>query len=129
LTSILYSRMQDITGFGHAFIKLSSRSNCIRSLGSWMLKKAMLPAALLASPVLAQDWNYFGDCFSDDAILAVNGTWFYPCFGTPQSCSKPWIYGGKYSTIATGVIQIKHSGQNTSSTYTHRSLLSAKCRR
>jgi hypothetical protein len=86
---------------------------------------------LLASNANSQEWNYFGDCFSDDVILAQNGKWFTPCMNR-GGCERKWNFGGTYDKLSDGVIQIYWTDENGirhSATMTHRRLGKAKCKR
>ena len=79
----------------------------------------------------SQDWNYFGDCYSDDVILAQNGNFYTPCMSR-GGCTRTWEYKGTYRTLTDGVIEISwkdKNGNRTSSTYTHKRLSKVKCAR
>jgi hypothetical protein len=97
--------------------------------------RAVIVAAALSIIVLpearAQDWNYFGSCYSDDVILAQNSKFFAPCMSR-GGCKKSWEYGGTYRTLTDGVIEIywkDENGNRQSGTYTHRKLSKLKCTR
>ena len=78
----------------------------------------------------SQDWNYFGDCHSDDVILAQNGNFYGPCLNGRGRCTRRWKYGGTYRTLTDGVIEIfwkDKNGNRKSSTYTHKRFSKVKC--
>jgi len=102
----------------------------IKSLPGAVIISIML-TVLVSPEARSQDWNYFGACYSDDAILARDGKFFVTsCMGL--GCKNDWEYGGTYRTLTDGVIEIywrDEKGHRQSSTYTHRRLFSVKCRR
>ena len=93
-------------------------------------------AAMLSSAtsVYAQEWNYFGDCASDDVILVKDGKWFSPTNCGRQECKKKWEYQGNYRTITKGVVEVYwwtpngEEGTNHQQTYVHKSLYKNKCK-
>ena len=104
-----------------------------RMLGFEMIKTILFVTSftcLVMPAVHSTEWNYFGDCYSDDVIMAQNGKYFIsiPC----RNCRSEWKYGGTYRELADGVIQVSWKNANGSigsSTYTHRRLSSTKCSR
>jgi hypothetical protein len=44
----------------------------------------------------AAESNYFGECNSDDVILAKDGKFYRPCYG---QCNRDWEYAGWYKKI------------------------------
>jgi hypothetical protein len=100
----------------------------------YILRAAIVVTALniiVLPAARAQDWNYFGACYSDDVILAQNGKFFTPCMSR-GGCKNSWEYGGTYRTLTDGVIEIywkDENGNRQSGTYTHRKLSKIKCKR
>ena len=119
--------------------KMHELSTLEREIQRLAMAKNVIKAVVVAtalnlltiSAAYPQDWNYFGDCYSDDVILAKNGKWFLPCMSR-GGCKREWDYGGIYRVLSDGVIEIywkDDNGNLQSSTYTHRRLSKVKCTR
>ena len=95
-----------------------------------MVRRFFLVASLICLVTQAAhsiEWNYFGICESDDVIFAQDGKVFVP-ISHGRNRDGEWKYNGTYRELADGVIQVQwKNGGN--STYTHRRLVSTKCRR
>ena len=90
-----------------------------------VLSALLIPLRGLSAPNAGTRWNYFRECRSDDTLYAAGGSyWYYENRTGPDRGG--YVYGGKYRTVTTGVIELAGKGNLT---YTHRSLSSAKCGR
>jgi len=78
-------------------------------------------ATVVISPKAeAQQFNYFGDCNTDQMIYAKNGKWYYDNgYGTG---TIEMTYGGTYRTLSKKIIVI-----DTGQQFKHISLLKITC--
>jgi hypothetical protein len=88
-----------------------------------LLAWPLYPIRIEAKPI---EWNYFGDCFSDDSIYAADGKWWY--FDLARNVME-WVFGGTYREVSDGVIAIVTKEGQVGGTYIHRNFLSKKCYR
>lgn len=85
-------------------------------------------AITISQETRAQEFNYFGDCHTDEMIYAANGNWYYD--GGYGTGTVSMVHGGTYQTLANGVITVfsKNDPVHAGKIFTHVSLINQRCR-